>query len=117
MRQGFGLTANKTDMRDISGNNQIAHELDAAYPSGVNTCSSWICGLAEPAVDGGELGELFSTVIADQFQWFMDGDRIDPNVRDLSLINFGINVDTVTLADVINANTVPGAIGPDAMLA
>jgi len=119
MRAGLGLTR-KFNFNEVTRNPLIAAELSTAYGGDVNLCDPWICGLAEDAVGGGELGELFSFIIADQFQRYMDGDRFfylnDPDVRAQSLLNIGIDVDTITLADVINANTI-GGVGPDAMLA
>jgi peroxidase len=119
MREGLGLTR-KNNFNEITTNSLIATELSQAYNGDIDLCDPWICGLAEDPVAGGELGQLFAVVIADQFQRFMDGDRFfylnDSDVRDQSLLNIGINVDTITLADVLNANTI-GGVGPDAMLA
>jgi hypothetical protein len=88
-------------MRDLARRNYlIAAELFAAYGGNIDLCDPWICGLGEDTVGGGELGELFSTVIADQFQRFTDGDRFfylnDPDVRDSAILATGINVEILS---------------------
>jgi hypothetical protein len=76
--------------------------LEALYGS-VDNVDVWVGGLAEDHVRGSSMGELFSTVIADQFQRIRDGDaNWYQNVfagRQLS------QIENTTLSDVIQRNT------------
>jgi hypothetical protein len=72
LRAALGLTRAET-FEDITGETELAAKLAAVYGD-VDLVDAWVGGLAEEAVEGGALGELFSTVIIDQFTRLRDGD-------------------------------------------
>jgi len=72
LREAMGL-ARAESFFDITGDAGLAEALAAVYGD-VDLVEAWIGGLAEPAVNGGLLGELFSTVLVDQFLRLRDGD-------------------------------------------
>lgn len=91
-----------TDFSDITSDPEMAAALASVYES-VDEIDVWVGGLAEDHVDGSSVGELFSTVIADQFERIRDGDiNWYQNVfsgRELA------EIENTTLADVIERNT------------
>jgi len=51
-------------------------ELESLYgTSDPSTCDPWLCGLLEPGINDGELGELFHFIVKDQFERMRNGDR------------------------------------------
>lgn len=76
VRAGYYL-ARKTNFDEVSSNPVVVERLTRAYggnnQEAVDLCDPWICGLAEDAASG-LLGEMFSTIIGDQFERFMNGD-------------------------------------------
>jgi hypothetical protein len=114
----LGLTR-KASFSDVSSNAEINAELATAYGGDIDLCDPWICGLGEDAVDGVQLGELFSTIISDQCQRLMDGALFfylnDADVTGPQMTRV-IDITHICLADMINLNTA-GGIGSDTMLA
>ena len=73
VREDYGLDP-VTEFSDISSDPDVAAKLEQLYGT-VDNIDVWVGGLAEDHVDGGSLGELFTTVVADQFERIRDGDR------------------------------------------
>lgn len=53
----------------------IAKKMETLYDGNVDNVDAFVGGLAEPHVEGGAVGELFATIIADQFARLRNGDR------------------------------------------
>ena len=108
LRRGYGL-APASSFSDITDNMLVQRMLSAAYTGDVNEIDAWIGGLAETHVDGGMVGELFATIIADQFRRSMLGDQFffrgDDDLKDTTLTRHVIDISTITLADILAANT------------
>lgn len=104
LRVDLGLPA-VTSFSQITSNATVQHELEAAYPGGVNTIDAFEGGLAEDHVRGSDVGPLFQAIIVNQFTRLRDGDRFfylneNLNSEEMSILNQGN-----TLAKVIEANT------------
>ncbi len=101
VREDMGLDR-VTTFSDITSDPDLAANLEALYGD-VDNIDVWVGGLAEDHVDGGSLGELFTTIIADQFERIRDGDRLwYQNVfsgRQLA------QIENTSLSDVIERNT------------
>jgi len=109
-RRDVGL-ATVADFADITSDVRLQQTLAETY-AGVDDVDLIVGGLAEDHVAGAMVGELFQTILADQFQRLRDGDRFwFENGRleqtDLDAIR------ATTLADVILRNTTIQSIGPD----
>ena len=72
LREALGL-ARAEDFTDITSDAALAAELAITYGD-VDLVDAWVGGLAEDPVDGALLGELFATVMIDQFTRLRDGD-------------------------------------------
>jgi len=75
LREGLGLTKIKK-WNDITKDEDIILKLKELYgDEGYNNMDAFVGGLAEDHVEGGSVGELFATIIADQFYRLRNGDR------------------------------------------
>ncbi|MDP7015767.1 MAG: peroxidase family protein [Pirellulaceae bacterium] len=87
---------------DITSDADLAARLEELYGD-VDNIDVWVGGLAEDHAPGSNLGELFTTVIARQFENLRDGDRFwyqnTLSGRQLA------QIEHTTLADVISRNT------------
>ena len=112
-----------TSYLDMTGGNQsMADKLKAAYGSdaqghdNVNNVDLMIMGMVEKHINGGELGQTFSYIVADQFERTRDGDRLfylnqfkdDPKL--LAEIN------STTFSDILSRTTGEKHWGADAFL-
>jgi hypothetical protein len=71
----------------------------------VDLIDPFVGGLAEDPVVGSNFGELFQTILADQFTRVRDGDRFwYQNDEDLSQADIDL-IESTTLAGVIKRNT------------
>lgn len=90
---------------DISANPEVQARLQNAY-SNVDLVDLWVGGLAENHVGDALVGEVFFTILKDQFERLRDGDRFwyENNFwgRELRKIK------KTTLAKVIKRNTIIG---------
>ena len=101
VREDMGLDR-VTSFGEISSDPNVAANLEALYGD-VDNIDVWVGGLAEDHVDGGSLGELFTTIIADQFERIRDGDRFwYENVFSVSELD---QLESTTLADILERNT------------
>ena len=91
-----------TSFSEITSNEELAAELEALYVD-VNNIDVWVGGLAEDHLPGASVGELFATVIADQFTRIRDGDanwyQTAVHGRQLR------RIESTLLSDVIARNT------------
>ncbi len=100
-REDLGLER-VTSFDQITSNAELAAKLEALYGD-VDNIDVWVGGLAEDHVEGSSLGELFSTVILDQFERIRDGDRFwYENIYSGEELR---QIDSTTLSDVIERNT------------
>jgi len=60
---------------DISGDNDIANRVADAHQFDINAVELFVGGLAEAPFGDSQLGELFTRILADQFERLRDGDR------------------------------------------
>ncbi|MEZ6062987.1 MAG: peroxidase family protein [Planctomycetaceae bacterium] len=101
VREAYGLTRVET-FADITSDVGLQQTLEELYGT-VDNIDLWVGGLAEDHVAGSSTGELFRTIIVDQFERLRDGDRFwYQNVfsgRELR------DIEHTTLADIIQRNT------------
>lgn len=74
LRKGLGL-AYKTSFEEITSDRNVSEKMKYIYQGDINNIDAFVGGLAEPHVSGGAVGELFATIIADQFYRLRNGDR------------------------------------------
>jgi peroxidase len=108
LRFGLGLSP-ATSFANITSNPTVQQALRDAYGGKVDTIDAWIGGLAEEHVSGGLVGELFATLIGDQFERLMHGDPFfflnDEDLQDRKLREEVMDVSTVKLSDIMATNT------------
>ena len=107
LREALGLARAET-FDDITSDEDLADALAAIYGD-VDLVDAWVGGLAEDAHGDGMVGELFATIIIDQFTRLRDGDAYWSEAGHFSDADRAALWDT-TLADVIEANTDVDAI-------
>jgi Ca2+-binding RTX toxin-like protein len=114
MRAALGLER-KTSFLDVTGGDvDTANRLAEIYTS-VDQIDAWVGGLAEEAVNGGQVGELFATIIIDQFTRARDGDpfwseaTLSPQERR--------QIWSTSLSEVIARNTDTGPLQRDVFVA
>ncbi|WP_207396275.1 peroxidase family protein [Bremerella alba] len=100
-RVAYGLDL-VSSFDEISSDSEVVAALAATYDS-VDDIDLWVGGLAEDHATGASMGELFQTVLVDQFTRLRDGDRFwYQNVftgRQLEAI------EQTSLSDIIARNT------------
>lgn len=91
----------------------LAAKFASAYTN-VNDVDLWAGGLAEPAVNGGMVGETFFLILVDQFEKLRDGDRFFylNNLSHLEI--FDPYLEHTSLSKIIQRNTVMESM-PDNM--
>ena len=108
LRENFGLRR-VTSVEEITSNPVLQHALMEAYGDNVDNIDAWVGGLAEDHVPLGMVGELFATIIGNQFRRSMLGDPMfylnDPDLQDDHLIEHVIDVSQIKLADILGFNT------------
>lgn len=101
-RVALGLGAHAT-FADISSDSAVATALSTAYGADISLVDMWVGGLAEDHVTGSQLGELFHTIVIDQFTRLRNGDELwFENRMSAELQTY---TKTQYLADVIRRNT------------
>lgn len=90
-------------------------EFDPVKRFNINDIDLFVGALAEDTIQGMSIGLLTFDVLRDQFRRLRDGDRFfylnDPDLYDLNsetllqTVSEIIDLDNITLADIINANT------------
>lgn len=100
-RVALGLRPARS-FRDITRNRTMRNKLREAYGT-VDNIDLWVGGLAEDHFRGGEVGELFNKIIADQFIALRDGDRFFH--RRVFTGREGRRLRRTKLSDIIKRNT------------
>lgn len=114
LREALGLQR-ATNFSDITSDATLAAQLASVYGS-VDQVDAWIGGLAEDPSGSGIVGELFATILLDQFLRLRDGDPFWSQGLDLPQAQIDALWST-TLADVIERNTDIRSIQDNVMLA
>lgn len=103
-REAFGLSR-ANSFADISLDLKRQQQLASVYVN-VDDVDLWVAGLSENPVTGSHLGELFHTIVKQQFEALRDGDRFwyqltlsEKERRD---------VENTKLSDIIRRNTAIG---------
>ncbi|MGF1601065.1 MAG: peroxidase family protein [Thermosynechococcaceae cyanobacterium] len=104
VRSGLGLSAYGSFLELAGGDAALAGKYASVYTS-VNDVDLWVGGLGEQHVNGGVLGETFSTIVADQFTRLRDGDRFFYANELESLEWLDPDIQNTTFADIIRSNT------------
>ena len=100
-REALGL-ARAEDFSEVSSDLEIQARLSAIY-SDPNSMDLWIGGLAEDPWQDSQVGELFFTILKEQFEVLRDGDRFwyELTLSDTDLAE----VQLTRLSDIIRRNT------------
>lgn len=113
VREAYGLNT-VTRFDEITADPVLQSKLADLYGS-VDNIDLFVGGLAEDPIDGSQLGELFYTIVVDQFERLRDGDRLwYENRLDDDLLN---DINNTTLSDIILRNTDIEFLQQDAMIA
>ena len=100
-RVAYGL-APVDSFDDVTTDPQLQAALEDLYGS-VDNIDLWVGGLAEDHVAGGSVGELFRTIVVDQFERLRDGDRFWYQAQLSSCERQSL--ERTSLSDVIRRNT------------
>ncbi len=100
-RKNLGLTPAQS-FADISSDPDVQNRLQNAYDS-IDQVDLWVGGLAEDHIGNALVGEVFYTILKDQFERLRDGDRFwyENNFQGKELRN----IKKTTLAKIIKRNT------------
>ena len=106
LRIGIGLEPKKS-WSAITSNKKVASILESLYgKDGYNDLDAFVGGLAEDHVNGGSVGELFATIIGDQFYRLRNGDRHwYENTGVSGNLHLMKETKTVTMQDVVERNS------------
>lgn len=113
VREAYGLSAYDSFDQLTGGDTVLAGKFATVYDS-IDDVDLWIGGISEKQVNGGQVGETFGAIIADQFTRLRDGDRFyyqDDQYLDIIERAIRNNVGQTTLADVIEANSDVNILG------
>lgn len=102
LRAAVGLER-ASSFADVTSDPELAAKLEELYGE-VDGLDAWVGGLAEDHVNGGMLGELFATILIDQFARIRDGDPFWSQAGHLAQSEID-DLWSTTLADVIERNT------------
>lgn len=109
LRAAYGLQKVHS-FAEITPDVEVQKELQSVYGS-VDKIDAWVGGLAEKHLPGSSMGALFSRIIADQFTRLRDGDRFFyQNTFSPQEVK---NLEQVTLADIIRANSTVNNLQPN----
>lgn len=100
-RVDLGL-APVTSFADITSDISLQQKLEQAYGS-VDNIDVWVGGLSEDHVPGSSMGELFQTILVDQFERLRDGDRFWYQNQFSGAELF--EIENTTLSDIIERNS------------
>ena len=108
LRESFGLVRKNT-FTDITNDPVVQASLGQVYNS-VDEVDPWVGALAETHVPGASVGELLGRILSQQFLALMNGDPVFYLADvDLQRVLGGwhdiVNLDDITLADVIRETT------------
>ena len=115
VRRALGLSGYSTFLELTGGDEDLANALASIY-SDIDEVDLWIAGLAEQKVNGGLLGETFSSILIDQFSRSRDGDRFF-YLNELAHLNIlDPTLETLTLSEIIRHNSTIDNIQDNAFL-
>ena len=109
----YGLEP-KTEVSQVTSDPDLATALTEVYNDDIVFADAWVLALAEDHLPETSVGELTMTVMAHQYVRLRDGDRLFYLSDNAGLYEDGtlkseiesiIDLDNITLADVIRANT------------
>ena len=107
-------SATPSTFSQITSDPTLAQALSTVYGGNFNNIDAWVGALAEDHVPGSSVGSLIKVMLESQFQRLRDGDRLFYRGNAAGLYTSGvlnpeiaaiIDLDNVTLADIILANT------------
>lgn len=105
-RPAYGLTP-LTSINQLTSDVTLRTKLRELYGT-INTIDAWVGGIAENHVAGSSVGAMVMASLLDQFTRLRDGDRLfyvgDADLQS-ALIRSVVNLDTITLSDIIQLNT------------
>jgi hypothetical protein len=113
LRDAYGLST-VTSFNQITSDAGLGASLSTVYGGDINNIDPFIGGLAEDHVAGSSLGPLFQSIVKGQFTRLRDADRLFYRGNTAGLYSNGVlnpsiaslvDLNTVTLADIIEANT------------
>jgi len=113
LRQAYGLQK-ITSFDQITSDTATQQALSDLYDDDLDNIDSWVGALAEDHILGTSVGQLIQAGLLDQFQRLRDADRFfylnDTDLYDANgnldgLIKSIIDLDQITLADIIQLNT------------
>ena len=105
-RAAYGL-ATRDSFNLISSDPKVIHGLSEVY-NHPDDIDPWVGALAEDTLEGAAVGELTQAALVDQFTRLRDGDRFwweNDNADILTDAEMGMDVKTITLGKILNANT------------
>ena len=115
VRRALGLSGYSTFLELTGGDEDLANALASIY-SDIDEVDLWIACLAEQKVNGGLLGETFSSILIDQFSRSRDGDRFF-YLNELAHLNIlDPTLETLTLSEIIRRNSTIDNIQDNAFL-
>jgi len=106
LREFYGLERVE-GFDDVTSDTEVQASLEQIYGD-VDNIDAWVGGIAEDHLGGASVGATVNAVMANQFTRLRDGDRFfytnDPALH-TRLVRNVIDVNSITLADVICRNT------------
>ncbi|MBE9128936.1 MULTISPECIES: peroxidase family protein [unclassified Coleofasciculus] len=93
-----------TSDAEIAQQFRFIYGVDEFGNDNINDVDLWIGGIAEDHVNGGLVGELFYTIMADQFGRSRDGDRFF-YLNDEYLLSLKPEIGSTTLSEIIRRNS------------
>jgi hypothetical protein len=114
LSQSHKLTSVPLTFSQITSDPALAQALSTVYAGNINNIDAWVGALAENHVAGTSVGPLIKAMLESQFSRLRDGDRLFYRGNAAGLYTGGvlnpeiaaiIDLENVTLADIILANT------------
>jgi peroxidase len=119
LRESYGLPR-LTSFNQITSDPTVRQALATIYSNDIDNIDSFVGGLAEDHVAGSSLGPLFREILRGQFQRLRDADRLFYRSNLAGLYTNGVlnasiaslvNLNTVTLAEIVKANADAATLG------
>ena len=105
-RPAYGL-ARLNSIAQLTSDPDLRAKLVSLYGN-INSIDAWVGGIAENHVAGSSVGAMVMASLVDQFTRLRDGDRLfyigDVDLQ-TAMFRAAIDLDSVTLADIIRLNT------------
>ena len=102
IREAFGL-GRIDDFAQLTTDTELAEALAGIYTT-PDQLDAWVGLLAEDRALGAAVGQTLALVIADQFERLRDGDRFF-YLNDDALAPYLLEIDAITLGDILSRNT------------